>query len=179
MIKNPQNKEFVFKNTINRKAEKFGEKVFSSPEVLKTEERNTEQTAEKTDSESGIDRQTDKEKILTGSAANLTIQQTTDNVRSEIKNIENILQEGLGEIYKTMDPISQAQFKAQGEDTARAINILLHKTKIKIKEIVDLIIKWLKLIPGVNKFFVEQEAKIKADKLMAQKRKRDEENLKS
>lgn len=94
-----------------------------------------------------------------------------------IREIENLMAEGLGDIYKKMDPVSQRQFKIQGEDAARVINVLLAKTKVKIKEIVNALIKWLKLIPGVTNFFIEQQAKIKTDKIMAIKRKRDRSNL--
>ena len=34
------------------------------------------------------------------------------------------------------------------------------------RKILKLIRSWLKLIPGVNKFFLEQEAKIKTDKIV-------------
>lgn len=93
----------------------------------------------------------------------------------EVKEVENILAEDLADFYTKMDPVTQQQFKAQGEDTARTVNLLLSKAKVKIKEVVGHIVKWLKMIPGVNKFFIEQQAKIKADKLMALKRKREEE----
>jgi hypothetical protein len=35
-----------------------------------------------------------------------------------------------------------------------------------VKKILALIRDWLKLIPGVNRFFLEQEAKIKTDKIL-------------
>ncbi|HZJ41757.1 MAG TPA: hypothetical protein VFD51_01950 [Patescibacteria group bacterium] len=53
-----------------------------------------------------------------------------------------------------------------GEDTTAKINLLLNKTKIKVDKIISLIKKWLKIIPGINHFFLEQEAKIKADKII-------------
>ena len=36
---------------------------------------------------------------------------------------------------------------------------------IQMKKILKLIREWLLIIPGVNKFFLEQEAKIKAEKI--------------
>jgi len=33
---------------------------------------------------------------------------------------------------------------------------------------------WLKILPGVNKFFLEQEAKIKTDKILALKNKNNQ-----
>ena len=82
------------------------------------------------------------------------------------KQIEKILEKDLGDIYVDMPLDKQKEFKIAGEQTAREINILLDKAKIKVKKIIDLIKKWLILIPGINKFFLEQEAKIKADGIM-------------
>ena len=83
-----------------------------------------------------------------------------------VKQIEEILSDDLDEIYMSMDEELQQNFKKKGEETARKINQLLKKTKIKIKQIINLIKDWLKMIPGVNKFFVEQESKIKCDELL-------------
>jgi hypothetical protein len=47
----------------------------------------------------------------------------------------------------------------------------MDSAKFKVKAIVDLIKKWLAIIPGVNKFFLEQEAKIKTDQIIALKQK--------
>ncbi len=85
--------------------------------------------------------------------------------------IDLILAEGLNEIYLKMKPEEQKAFKKKGEETVAKINLLLSKTKVKVSEIVNLIRRWLKLIPGVNKFFLEQEVKIKADKIMRLKNK--------
>ncbi len=84
----------------------------------------------------------------------------------ELVNIENILSEHLDELFLTMTPQEQMSFKQKGEETAIKINALLQETKIKVKEIINLIKEWLKIIPGVNKFFLEQEAKIKTDRLL-------------
>lgn len=47
------------------------------------------------------------------------------------------------------------------------IGTMLQATKVQTKKIVELLLAWLRIIPGVNRFFLEQEAKIKADKLLA------------
>ena len=65
-----------------------------------------------------------------------------------------------------MDPKVKVKFKAEGEAVAKNIEHLLQETKIKVKKIFKLILSWLKLIPGVNNFFIKQEAKIKTDKLI-------------
>lgn len=82
------------------------------------------------------------------------------------KQIEKILSSGLEEIYLSLTPEKQRKFKQTGEKTATKINKLLNKAKINLGAIVKLIRKWLSLIPGVNKYFLEQEAKIRADEII-------------
>ena len=65
-----------------------------------------------------------------------------------------------------MSKEDQEAFKKKGEETAGKIKELLKSFKDKTKEIVKLIKSWLKMLPGVNKFFIEQEAKIKTDKIL-------------
>lgn len=85
--------------------------------------------------------------------------------------IDTILSEGLNEIFLNMKPVEQKAFIKKGEETVTKINELLSKTKVKMSRIIALIKDWLKMIPGVNKFFLEQEAKIKADKILKLKNK--------
>ncbi len=82
------------------------------------------------------------------------------------KEIEKVLEKDLEEIYLSMDEQKKEEFKIMGEETAREINVLLEKAKVKVTKIIALIKKWLSIIPGVNKFFIEQEAKIKADEII-------------
>ncbi|MFH1173332.1 MAG: hypothetical protein V1692_02270, partial [bacterium] len=79
------------------------------------------------------------------------------------QQIESILGEDLAGIYNDLPRPLQQEFKLKGEETANNIAALLQKTRVKVKEIINLIRQWLKLIPGINRFFLEQEAKIKAD----------------
>lgn len=89
-------------------------------------------------------------------------------VRDDIAiKIENIMASGLDEAYLALEPLQRQEFKLKGEQTAMEIRSLLQETKIKVKNIYILIIEWLKLLPGVNRFFLEQEAKIKADQIIA------------
>lgn len=91
----------------------------------------------------------------------------TATVPERYRQIEQILEEDLAEIYFKMLPAEQQQFKRAGEQTTLAINALLEKPKINVRKIILLIRAWLQLIPGVNQFFLEQAAKIKADKVIA------------
>lgn len=91
-----------------------------------------------------------------------------DDSYRKYKQIESVLEEDLGEIYNNLTPAEQKAFKIKGEETTRTIfQLVYQKTKIKVKKIVKLIRNWLKTVPGINKFFLEQEAKIKADKIVA------------
>jgi hypothetical protein len=88
---------------------------------------------------------------------------TTSSVHQAI---ENILSEGLQEEYQHLDPATQQRFRQVGEETASQIETLLQSTKNQIQKIIGLITSWLKILPGVNSFFIQQEAKIKADKIL-------------
>jgi len=81
------------------------------------------------------------------------------------------LSDGLSETFLAMTPAKQKIFKEEGEVTAKKINVLLDATKINVGKIISLIKNWLKLITGINRFFLDQEAKIKADKIIKIKNK--------
>jgi hypothetical protein len=83
-----------------------------------------------------------------------------------VLKIEKILERDLGDQYARLSPIAKQEFKIKGEETAIKIKELLQSTHVKVKKILLLIIEWLKMLPGINKFFLEQEAKIKTDQLI-------------
>ena len=83
-----------------------------------------------------------------------------------IKKIEAVLEEDLGDIYSKMPISKQKEFKIEGERVTKKISELLNVSKVKVKKIIDLIRGWLSIIPGVNNFFLEQETKIKTDKII-------------
>ncbi len=85
---------------------------------------------------------------------------------AEIVAIEKILSEDLAEVYQTMTPAAQQKFKARGEVVAEKIRTLVAGAKAHAHAVLRLIRDWLRLIPGVNRFFLEQEAKIKTDKIL-------------
>ncbi len=96
----------------------------------------------------------------------------TDDIseKTNEEKIEEILEEDLEGMYFDMSDEKQDEFKKQGEETVRAISLLMRETTVKVKRILKLITKWLKVIPGINKFFLEQEAKIKTDKILKLKK---------
>ena len=105
-------------------------------------------------------------------ASDVTLPQTAatsisiPQVEIQLKQVENILSQGLESVFLTMDVSSQIAFKQKGEQTAKEIQGLLAGGKAKLKKVISLIINWLRIIPQVNKHFLEQEAKIKADEIM-------------
>jgi len=80
--------------------------------------------------------------------------------------IERILEDDLGDTYFNLPADKKEMFRIKGEQTAYEINGLLSAAKIKVQKIIKLIRKWLLVIPGVNRFFLEQEAKLKADEII-------------
>ncbi len=94
-----------------------------------------------------------------------------------LKQIESILSEDLEDIYKSLPDNLKREFKEKGEKTASKIEQLVHQAKIVVHKIVDLIRRWLLAVPGVNKFFLEQETKIKADKILALAEKEKKEKI--
>ena len=91
------------------------------------------------------------------------VTQTKDRLEKEI---EDVLQEDLTELYTEMPPDKQKIFKEKGEETAQEVRTLVQAVHINAKKIFQLIRTWLVIIPGVNRFFLEQEAKIKTDKVL-------------
>ena len=83
-----------------------------------------------------------------------------------LEKIEDIMEEDLGDVYQNMPLDVKEEFKEKGEETAEEIEGMLYHVKIKSQKIFKLLFGWMKIIPGVNKFFLKQEAKIKTDEIM-------------
>jgi len=89
------------------------------------------------------------------------------------ESIETVLEEDLDELYEKLPKSQRAEFKKQGEILTGRIEKMLQSAKLNLKRIQQMIKQWLLMIPGVNKFFLEQEAKIKTDKIVAIKEEED------
>ncbi len=89
--------------------------------------------------------------------------QTKDALTTEI---ENILEQDLGGVYQQLADPEKIVVRREGERAASLIRTLFVQVKVKAKSILNIIRRWLRLIPGINKFFLEQEAKIKTDQMM-------------
>lgn len=82
------------------------------------------------------------------------------------KKVEHVLEEGLEPLFLELNDQDKQKFKALGETTAIKIAGLLQQAKVRLSEILILIKEWLNSLTGISKFYVEQEAKIKAEKLL-------------
>lgn len=99
----------------------------------------------------------------TATAAAATIPPGKD---PELVTVENILAEGMEDFFVSLNAVQQLEFKQSGENAASRIVALIHRGKYKIRDVVTIIINWLKGLPGINRFYLEQEAKIKADTII-------------
>jgi len=155
------------------------------PQIEKGGTESIKQETEKTKSPEDIFEisKEDESTIPSSNVSNQVIQQDTISQPIQAKDdlnkkIDNILEEGLTELYMQIPKEKQLEFKQKGEETANKITQLLRETKVQVKKILNLIINWLSIIPGINKFFIKQEAKIKTDKLLALKKEKLEKNKK-
>ncbi|EKD89322.1 MAG: hypothetical protein ACD_34C00117G0002 [uncultured bacterium] len=80
--------------------------------------------------------------------------------------VEEVMANGLDASYQSMTPDQQAKFRKKGEEVAKAIEDLTTRLKLTARKVLHLLRSWLKMIPGINKFFLEQETKLKTDEIM-------------
>jgi len=93
---------------------------------------------------------------------------------ANLVRIERALEANLGDVYVSLPKNVRLRFKLKGEETAIKINRMMERAKLNAKAVLKLIRSWLKLIPGVNRYFLEQEAKIKTDRMALIARERRE-----
>ena len=43
---------------------------------------------------------------------------------------------------------------------------MIETAKLHLKKVLTMLREWLKMVPGVNRYFLEQETKIKIDKII-------------
>ncbi len=100
----------------------------------------------------------------TAAAQQATAQKSAEEER--IAKIDHILIDDLEETINKLPENEQKKFREKEKEAALTINKLLQETKIQIKKIIETIRELLLMIPGVNKFFLEQESKLKADQIL-------------
>lgn len=145
-----------------------GEIRMSAPEervVIETPEQAEEQVAEM----QGEAEAPAPEPVVVVAPLPRVVQPATTAKDPVTKQIEAVLSEDLSSLYKQLPPERQAIFRTKGEQVAEKIRGLLSSAKVQAEKILALIKDWLKMLKGVNPFFLEQEAKIKTDKLLLMK----------
>ena len=80
--------------------------------------------------------------------------------------VEKILEAGLGEYVPDMPEEARQRFLKKGGEVAAQLSVMVRTLNIHVSLVVKLLKEWLLTIPGVNKYFIEQEAKIKADQII-------------
>jgi vacuolar-type H+-ATPase subunit E/Vma4 len=156
------NREAEIKHPQNTETTPATQPPEQEPRIEQTKERAQEQL--RSQEKSTIDT-TAKRKfhLPTLRKQPVVIPHTRDEVT---ERIEKVLEEGVGEAFQKLSPIAKEEFKLKGERTAYKIRELLQDSHVKAKKIFQLILEWLKFLPGINRFFIEQEAKIKTDKII-------------
>lgn len=133
----------------------------------KTETKSEELSAESQEKQKEAQEAIETEKKTNKEPAKNKIK-TAEEERKE--KIDQILSEGLSDTFLSLSPQRKKRFKEEGERTREKINELLGEGRVKIKKIIFLIKKWLGIIPRANKYYLEQEAKIKAEKIIRLKK---------
>jgi hypothetical protein len=80
--------------------------------------------------------------------------------------VEKILEAGLGDYVPDMPEEARQRFLKKGGEVAAQLSVMVRTLNIHVSLVVKLLKEWLLTIPGVNKYFIEQEAKIKADQII-------------
>jgi len=95
------------------------------------------------------------------------------------QDIEKRLCEDLEDVYASLDSSAQEKVKIDGEKTANEIEKLLEQKiqeqKDVSKKVLEKVRQWMHKIPGVNKFFLEQESKRKTDYMLGLAKKSQQE----
>ena len=92
-----------------------------------------------------------------------------------IVEVEKILEDGLGDYVESMPEEARKRFLTKGRDVSIQIAVMVRGLKVELHRTILLIRDWLLTIPGVNRYFLEQEAKIKTDNIVALARARKED----
>lgn len=92
-----------------------------------------------------------------------------------VMEVEKILEDGLGDFVETMPEDARQRFLVKGKEVSIQIADMVRKFKVELRRTISLIRDWLMTIPGANRYFLEQEAKIKTDRIISLARQRKED----
>lgn len=83
------------------------------------------------------------------------------------RKLEALLAQDILPLYGALDSQTKIKFRAKGKEILKTIEKMVTSGRVVARRVFDLIRAWLVIIPGINKYFLEQEAKIKTDKIIA------------
>lgn len=75
--------------------------------------------------------------------------------------------EPLQRIYAGLPPAVQGRFRDEGSALAAWLETVITTGKFILKEAHRRIVAWLRIIPRVNHWYLQQEAKVKTDAILA------------
>ena len=109
-----------------------------------------------------------KEKDAKSMAAFAALAPTAPQIQKDplTVDLEHLLADDLTDVYLALSDSAKLEFKQKGEEIVFNIKKMIETGKIKARRVLELIRQWLRLVPGINVFFLEQEAKIKADSVL-------------
>lgn len=84
----------------------------------------------------------------------------------ELVMIESVLSHDMAQMYADLPKDIKPIFKARGEEVAIKIQEMIASAEVIARKVLRLIRDWLGLVPNINKYYLEQESKIKTDKIM-------------
>lgn len=96
-------------------------------------------------------------------AAQIVEEVPKDEVTIEV---EKILEYGLGDYIPDMPEEARERFLKKGGEVASQLSTMVRTLNVQVNLVVTLIKEWLLTIPGVNRYYIEQEAKIKTDQIV-------------
>lgn len=138
--------------------------VKPTPEVLHAPERAPDSTSENAREVNAADEASSGATSIVAPvvAVPITIAQKDER----LLEIESTLAEGLEALFMNLPPEAKPAFKEKGEEVAQTIKTWMDDAKLVARKVLKLIREWLGMVPNVNKYFLEQESKIKRDHIM-------------
>jgi hypothetical protein len=120
---------------------------------------------------------TEESAVVQATPVKLPDQPTVSAKDAYHQRLERLLEDNLVDLYLQMPKAQRQQFRAEGERVASQLRQMIETAKIKAKQVLEIIRNWLKSIPGVSRYFLEQESKIKTDRVirLAEERRKEKE----
>lgn len=101
-----------------------------------------------------------------------SITQAEGAVDEVLRSVEQALETGLGEMVDRLPDAAKERFTAKGKEIAMQLTKSIYAGVPQSRMVVDLVKAWLLTLPSVNKYFLEQEAKIRTDAIITLARTR-------